>query len=165
MSFLPPSETGAVHVRAADAEVIGAPPTTIRLLVDAHSADGAMSTQRVTLGPGADGATPHHHAGSAELFYVLSGTVQVLAGEQVLTATEGDVLVVPAGQVHAFAAAPGESADLLIVIAPGVERFEYFRLLARVLSGQASRQELLDTQERFDTWFTDSEAWRAARAG
>lgn len=164
MSLLPPGD-GAVHVRAADAEVIGAPPTMIRLLVDAHTADGALSTQRVTLGPGADGAAPHHHARSAELFYVISGTVQVLAGERVLTATEGDVLVVPAGQVHAFAAPPGEPADLLIVIAPGVERFEYFRLLARVLTGQADRQELLDTQERFDTWFDDSAAWRAARAG
>ncbi len=28
--------------------------------------------QRVTLLDGADGANPHHHASSAELFYVLS---------------------------------------------------------------------------------------------
>ncbi|BCJ35432.1 cupin [Actinocatenispora thailandica] len=163
MSLLPPGENGAVLVRAAEAEAVGAPPTMVRLLVDAHAADGALSTQRVTLGRGADGAAPHHHRGSVELFYVLSGTAQLLAGDQVLTASEGDVALVPAGQLHAFAAAPGEPADLLIVIAPGVERFEYFRLLARVATGQADRQELLDAQERFDTWFADSAAWRAAR--
>jgi mannose-6-phosphate isomerase-like protein (cupin superfamily) len=163
MSLLPPGENGAVLVRAAEAETVGAPPTMVRLLVDAHAADGALSTQRVTLGPGADGATPHHHRGSAELFYVLSGSAQLLAGDHVLTAGEGDVVVVPAGQVHAFAAAPDEPADLLIVIAPGVERFEYFRLLARVATGQSDRAELVAAQERFDNWFDDSPAWRAAR--
>ncbi len=52
-------------VRSADAEVVGRAPTTVRLLADASASGGALSTQRVTL---ADGAKPHHHANSAELF-------------------------------------------------------------------------------------------------
>jgi hypothetical protein len=48
------------------------------------------------------------------------------------------------------------------VITPGVERFGYFRLLARVLQGQATPDELL-AQDRYDNYFLDSPEWRAAR--
>jgi mannose-6-phosphate isomerase-like protein (cupin superfamily) len=57
------------------------------------------------LAGGAAGATPYHHAGSSELFYVVSGAPQMLADERVLTARAGDLVVVPPDMVHAFAAA------------------------------------------------------------
>ena len=62
---------------------------------------------------------PHHRASSAELFYVLSGAIQLLADDRLLGAGEGDPAVVPPGLPHAFAAARGSDADLLIVITPG----------------------------------------------
>jgi hypothetical protein len=40
------------------------------------------------------------------------------------------------------------------------DRFEYFRLGDRVIKGQASPQEILDSQERFDNHFIDSPTWR-----
>lgn len=54
---------------------------------------------------------------------------------------------------------PGHPADLLIVIAPGIDRFEYFRMLERVALGTLPRHSLLREQERFDTWFLSSPAW------
>lgn len=66
---------------------------------------------------------------------------------------------------HAFGAAPGENADLLIVIAPGVERFEYFRHLERIAYGKVPPQSLLDLQELYDTYFQKSAVWDKARAG
>ena len=85
MTHIDSSDGAAVLVRAADAEVIGFPPQTVRLLADSSSTGGHLSTQRVTLAGGADGANPHHHASSAELFYVLSGSVQLLAGDALST--------------------------------------------------------------------------------
>jgi hypothetical protein len=67
MSLITPDFDESVIVRSAKAEVIGQAPTTIRLLADSSSTGGALSTQRVTL---ADGAKPHHHSNSAELFYM-----------------------------------------------------------------------------------------------
>ncbi|MEV0145083.1 MULTISPECIES: cupin domain-containing protein [unclassified Nonomuraea] len=163
MSLVVPSFSESVIVRSAEAEVIGRAPTTIRLLADSGSTGGALSTQRVTLTDGADGAKPHHHAGSAELFYVLDGTAQLLSGEQVVTAERGDLVVVPPNVAHAFAAAPGEDADLLIVITPGVERFEYFRHLERIAYGKVPPESLLDVQELYDTYFRTSEIWDRAR--
>jgi len=82
----------------------------------------------------------------------------------VLTLQAGDLAVVPPAVAHAFAAPPAATADLLIVITPGVERFEYFRLLARFAQGQATLDDLLAVQDRFDNHFLDSPEWRAARS-
>ncbi|MFD9572020.1 cupin domain-containing protein [Streptomyces sp. NPDC059982] len=163
MSFAVPSFDESVVVRSADAETTGAAATTIRLLADSSATGGALSTQRVTLLDGANGAAPHHHSRSAEMFYLLDGTAQLLSGEQLVTAERGDLVIVPPGTDHAFAAAPGENADLLIVITPGIERFEYFRHLERIAYGKVPPESLLDVQELYDTYFTRSETWTLAR--
>ena len=159
MSLISPDFDESVIVRSAEAEVIGRAPSTVRLLADSSSTGGALSTQRVTLKDGADGARPHRHDGSAELFYMIEGTAHFLSGEQVVTARTGDVVIVPPGVAHAFAAAPGEDADILIVITPGVERFEYFRHLERIAYGKVPPESLLDVQELYDTYFLHSAAW------
>jgi quercetin dioxygenase-like cupin family protein len=165
MTHIDSSDGAALLVHAADAEVIGHHPQTIRLLADSSATGGHLSTQRVTLADGADGAKPHHHANSAELFYVLGGSVELLAGDRLLTAREGDLAVVPPGLPHAFAATRASDADLLIVITPGVERFEYFRHLARIAAGQQPPESLLEVQALYDTFFEHSPAWERARAG
>ena len=165
MSHINPTEGNAVVVRAAEVERVGYPPQMVRLLADSSATGGQLSAQRVTVADGADGASPHHHSGSAELFYVINGSAQLLAGERLLVAGEGDLAVVPSGLIHAFAAAEGSDADLLIVIAPGVERFENFRHLARIATGQQPPESLLEVQARYDTYFDDSSAWRQVRTG
>jgi quercetin dioxygenase-like cupin family protein len=161
-----PTADDAVVVRGGDAETLGHPAfVTVGLLADAGDTGGALSVVRVSLAEGVDGARPHHHSHSAELFYTLSGQAQVLVGDRVLDAHEGDLLVVPNHLPHAFAAAPGETADLLVVLAPGIDRFEYFRILERVALGEVPAAELVKAQERFDTWFLDSDAWERARSG
>jgi hypothetical protein len=80
----------------------------------------------------------------------------------VIECAEGDVAVVP-GLPHAFAAASARDTDLLIVITPGVERFEYFRQLARIATGQQPPESLLDVQARYDTYFDTSPSWQKAR--
>lgn len=47
----------------------------------------------VVLEPKADGAQPHRHDRSSELFYVLYGEVDVLAGNDILRASQGDTIV------------------------------------------------------------------------
>jgi hypothetical protein len=66
---------------------------------------------------------------------------------------------------HAFGAAPGVRAELLVVLVPGVDRFDYFRALGRIAQGLDSFDSLLPLQERFDVHFLDPSAWRSARRG
>jgi quercetin dioxygenase-like cupin family protein len=153
-----------VVIRAAEAEVLAAGGSSVRLLADSSATGGALSAHLVSIGRGEDGAVPHTHRLSSEMFYVLHGSVEVLAGDQVVTGVEGDLLVVPPGMPHAFAASAGQPGELLIVITPGVERFEYFRHLGRIAAGQVPRESLLEVQDRYDTHFLASAPWQAARS-
>jgi quercetin dioxygenase-like cupin family protein len=158
-----PSFEDAVLVRDADAEVLGMGAVTGRLLADSDATGGALSVMRAALGEGADGALSHTHTKSAELFYVLDGRLQILTGDQVVTAEAGDLAVVPPNMAHAFGAAPGHPAELLILLAPGIERFGYFRLLDRVARGEATIDDILATQDLYDNHFLESPAWQSAR--
>ncbi|MFJ3338582.1 cupin domain-containing protein [Streptomyces sp. NPDC086766] len=163
MSLFVPKFDESVIVRDAGAEVVGRAPTTVKLLADSSATGGALSTVRVTLTDGADGARPHLHNNSAEMFFVLHGAAELLSGDDVVTAGRGDLVVVPPGRPHAFAAVPGSDADLLVVITPGVERFAYFRHLQRIHLGEVTPESLLEVQELYDNHFLHSEAWDGRR--
>lgn len=146
-------------VRATDAEVL--PASGITLLADTERTGGVLTSNRSFMAEGSDGAPPHFHSGAAELFYVLDGTLDVLLGEEVLTVARNDLLVVPAGLPHAFAPAKGDSADVLFVYTPSKPRFEYYRLLERLYTGEADAAELGSTQELYDNHYVDSQVWAA----
>jgi len=161
MSLFVPRFDSSVVVRDADAEVVGGAPVAVKLLADSSASGGALSTVRVTLAEGADGARPHLHHNSAEMFFMLEGEARLLSGDDIVTAERGDLVVVPPGMPHAFAAAPGSAADILIVITPGVERFEYFRHLQRIRLGELTPESLLEVQDLYDNHFLHSPAWAA----
>jgi quercetin dioxygenase-like cupin family protein len=163
MSVIIPNFEHSAIVRGADAEVATAPNVNITLLADSSATGGALSTIKVTLKKGADGARPHRHEKSAEMFYILGGRVELLSGSDVIKAEAGDVIVVPPRLPHAFAAERNSTADLLIIIAPGVERFEYFRQLTRIARGEEPPENLPDVQELYDNYFLRSPEWETAR--
>jgi mannose-6-phosphate isomerase-like protein (cupin superfamily) len=146
-------------VRAADAEVL--PASGITLLADAAGNGGVLTSNRSFMAAGTDGAPPHFHRGAAELFFVLNGTLDVLLGEEIVTVTANDLLVVPAGLPHAFAPAKDAAADVLFVYTPSKPRFDYYRLLERLYIGEADAAELTDTQDRYDNHYVDSPVWTA----
>jgi quercetin dioxygenase-like cupin family protein len=157
---------GVVIVRDADAErhaLSGG--SEMRLLADGPATAGQLSVHRTLLRAGADGASPHHHTMAAELFYVLGGELQVLVGDDVVLAGTGDVVMVPPGLVHAFAAAPGCDAELLAIVTPGAARFDFFRRLARVAAGEEPPGPFVADQPAHDVHPDDSPSWRVAREG
>jgi quercetin dioxygenase-like cupin family protein len=163
MTLIIPSFNEALVVRDADVEVLGLAPLSTRLLADSDATGGVLNIMRTTMGAGIEGARPHTHHQAAELFYLLDGQLQLLAGDQVITASKGDLVMVPPDMAHAFATPPGQAADFLIVQAPGLPRFGYFRLVERLRRGEATLEELLVSQELYDNHFLDSPAWRVAR--
>ncbi|MFI2613670.1 cupin domain-containing protein [Streptomyces sp. NPDC018584] len=131
------------------------------LLADASDTGGAFGANALTLGEGADGARPHFHALSHELFYVASGTAEFLLDGELSTVEEGGLVVVPPRVPHAFGAARGSTVRLLAVLTPGVERFGYFRALGRIQHGLESLDSLRSEQDRYDVHFLPTPApWR-----
>ncbi|QIS20661.1 cupin domain-containing protein [Nocardia terpenica] len=149
--------------RAQDAETLHTEAVSVRLLIDSEEAGGGVSTVEVSMARGADGAAPHYHTRSDELFYVVEGELQVLAGDEIVTVGAGGALVVPKFMPHAFGAAPDSAARILIALMPGVQRFGYFRLLERVARGEATLADLGASQEEYDNHFVDAPRWWAER--
>jgi len=163
MTVLEPGS--GIIVRGDDAEQLDLPANVTTLLAEGADTNGAFSVIRATLEAGADGARPHHHTKATELFFVIDGAIDVLVGEAIVTVRAGDIAVAAPNAMHAFANANAtQSADILIVFGPGIERFDYFRLLRDIVAGKAAVSELAASQERFDNWFGDSPNWTAHRA-
>jgi mannose-6-phosphate isomerase-like protein (cupin superfamily) len=162
MSLPRPDLHDPVVVTAAEAEELAA--IGHFLLADASATGGALSAHRVRLARGTAGAVPHRHDRSSELFFVLDGCLDVLVGTHVVTARAGDLVVVPPRLPHAFAAHGNDAADALVVLTPGVERFEYLRRVERIRTGRADLDSLQSEQDRYDTHFLVSDAWQRARA-
>ncbi|MEU0072224.1 cupin domain-containing protein [Streptomyces sp. NPDC006332] len=153
-----------VLTRAAGAETTSDPSSVMTLLADSDHTGGRLTSYRSTFAEGAVGAPAHLHTKASESFFVIDGALQVLVGEEITVLDAGDFLVVPPHTPHAFAAAPGRTADVLFVFTPGAGRFDYLRLLGRVMRGEADPQEIKDSAQRFDNHYVDSPVWREALA-
>lgn len=160
--------TSAAVLRAADAVALTSKSHTLQLLLDSSDTGGAVSTHRVLLREGAEGAAPHRHFTTTELFYVLGGAVDLLAGDEVLHTTEGDLVVVPPGVDHAFGATAGGDGELLVMVTPGIDRFGFFHAVHEVITGKADRSILVGSDERYDNHTARPpalEGWRRGRPG
>lgn len=165
MTGTPTFDGTAAVATAADAEVFALGDAMLQLLLDASHTGGALSAHRCRLPDGTVGANPHQHLTATELFYVLSGEADLLAGSRLIRAREGDLVVVPPASAHAFAAAPGHTAELFVVITPGIERFDFFRNLVRVRAGELDLATFMASQSDFDTYPADGGPWNTRPAG
>ncbi|MEU6620300.1 cupin domain-containing protein [Streptomyces litmocidini] len=144
----------ALVVHAEEAERVDLPHGGgFRLLADARDTGGAFGANRLSLGEGAAGAPPHFHARSTELFHVLDGVMRFVLDGRTATVAAGGLVSVPPGTPHSFGAAPGSTAEVLVVLTPGVDRFGYFRSLGRVQHGLETFDALLSAQDRYDVHF------------
>ena len=162
MTVIDSSDGRPVLVRAGETEILGDSPNTMELLADAETTGGLVSAIRSKIGKDTDGPPPHYHNEAAEIFYIIDGGLHVLTGDQVVTVGTADFLLVPPRTPHAFSTPTHTGVDMLI-FKPGAERFDYFRLGNRVRRGEASPQEILDSQDRYDNHFHDSPVWRRFR--
>ncbi|MCY0938302.1 cupin domain-containing protein [Streptomyces sp. H34-S4] len=142
--------------RAADAETVSDNPgSLITLLTDTAE----LTCNTATFEVGAAGAPVHFHTKATEFFHVTEGRLDFLVGDEVHTLVKGDFLAVPAGVKHAFAPAADSTAEVFVGFTPGMGRFDYYRLLGRVRVGEATVQDLIDSQPVYDNHYAESDAW------
>jgi mannose-6-phosphate isomerase-like protein (cupin superfamily) len=100
--------------------------STIReLLAHRNSAIRAQSLAEARLGPGC-ATTPHHHAVTEEIYYILSGTAEMTLGTEMRPVGPGDAIAIPPGLRHTIRnTSPGELV-FLCTCAPGYEHSDTF---------------------------------------
>ena len=133
LAFHPPK-----IVPAGEGEAVGVPfHETEKLLGGAESADGAVF-YLFRVPPRSPGAPPHVHTQEDEWFYVVSGAVSVLNGEDVVALGQGGFAAMTRDHLHAFWNAGEEEAVLLV----GASRGGFEQFFDAVAAGVAENPAL-----------------------
>lgn len=114
-------------VNQQDAEpFVTADGSTIReLLAHRNSAIRKQSLAEARLAPGA-ATTPHHHAVTEEIYYILSGTAAMTLGHETRPVGPGDAIAIPPGCRHSIRNTGPTELVFLCTCAPGYEHTDTF---------------------------------------
>lgn len=104
-----PAEKGLVKWMSGDVYVT---------LAQAGSTDGAVGFTDCWVPPG-NGPVAHVHRSADESFYLISGSMEFLNGDQTFVADPGDFVFVPRGTRHRFRNIFSERAHMVSFFTPG----------------------------------------------
>ena len=100
--------------------------STIReLLAHRNSSIRQQSLAEARLAPGA-ATTPHHHAVTEEIYYMLVGEAEMTLGEETRAVGPGDAIAIPPGERHTIRNTGTEELVFLCTCAPGYEHDDTF---------------------------------------
>ena len=121
--------------------------------VTGKNTDGHFGLFEYTMEPNTAGPGRHIHRETAEIFYVVEGEIEIIIGDETVTAQAGATALVPTEAVHAFANVSSQRAMLLIMFCPADSRDKYFEGLAELTKdGQRPDPEaLLELMRQHDT--------------
>ena len=100
--------------------------STIReLLAHRNSSIRQQSLAEARLGVGC-ATTPHHHAVTEEIYYILSGTAAMTLGDETRPVGPGDAIAIPPGARHTIRNTGSTELVFLCTCAPGYEHTDTF---------------------------------------
>lgn len=144
----------AVVVRRDEQRAAGRDPTSrVRFIALGSQTNEDYGLYEYLLPAGATGASPHYHTGFSESFFMLSGHMSVLSGDERITLSAGELAYVPRTGIHGFDnASDTEPARFLILFVPGAAREGYFDGLAELRAGgrMPTIEEIDELARRFD---------------
>lgn len=86
--------------------------------VTADQTGGSLGFVVGSIPPGG-GPAAHAHSQEDEAFYLLSGELEFLNGDQIFTAEAGDFVFIPRGNRHRFKNIGTETCEMLFLFTPG----------------------------------------------
>src|SRR6476646_5126333 len=114
----------------------------VRFMIDGEETRGGFSLVEHPMSPRALAAPLHRHTREDEYSYVFEGRVGALLGDEVVVASQGDLIFKPRDQWHTFWNASDEPARILEIISPaGFERF-FHELVDLGGGGQGDTEEM-----------------------
>jgi quercetin dioxygenase-like cupin family protein len=114
------SSTGpaALHVGAGGGVTTWFNGDILTTKLTAAQSGGALGLIEATVPPGG-GPAPHIHPNTDETFYLISGELEFLQGERVITAGAGDLVFCPRGITHRFTNTGIQPVRMIFVYTPG----------------------------------------------
>ena len=112
-----------LHRPSDSGDAFWGPGDAYRFLVTGEETGGAYFAMEAIVPPGG-GPPPHIHRNEDETLYVVEGHVEILLGDDVVTAGAGDFVNVPRGEVHRFHNAGDTTMRMILTFTPaGIEKF------------------------------------------
>jgi len=147
----------SVHLATPEnAEAIDLKPlesVTIRILEDGSHTGHRAGLIEASLPPGSGGPPQHIHREHDEMFFVVSGTLRFISGDEQIDVPAGKLVTAPIGTPHTFANPDlTKPATMLCTVTP--DRFvNYFRELgALATSGeQLSPNAIVEVMSHYAT--------------
>lgn len=123
------TKRNALYVPKGAGETIWAAGDVYTIKADAESTDGELMLIEATVPPGS-GPGPHVHNDHVEAFYLISGELEFLNGDETVAAEAGSFFYVPRGTRHRFVNRGLHAAKMVFFFLPGgIE--EVFRATGR----------------------------------
>ncbi len=94
-------------------------PMTAVFKADCAETGERYSVSEWWLEPHSEGPHPHQHSDVEQLFYVLEGTISILAGDRWIEAICGTFVRIPRNTNHTFANRTDQQAGMLNLDIPG----------------------------------------------
>lgn len=132
----PPAQThvhedGEIHAdhpnvirRMADFQPVDQPFVPTNKMLSSHENAAGLLFYETILAPRSAGAPPHIHDDEEEFFYVVSGTLDAMSGEDVIRLEAGDFAALLPGTPHMFWNGSDSETKMIMVVAGG--EFEAF---------------------------------------
>ncbi|HEX6348800.1 MAG TPA: cupin domain-containing protein [Candidatus Dormibacteraeota bacterium] len=154
-------ETGFGELIAAgEGRLVGSGAISLRVKVESAETGGAFALVEVVMQPQLwEGPAPHIHHSGSETFYVIEGTLKMLAGGDVVQATAGTCVHVPAGTVHAFSNPGHGPVRFLQMLAPGSLLTMVEEITSLVAAGIQDRAQIAAIFRRHESEQVPSESW------
>jgi quercetin dioxygenase-like cupin family protein len=137
-------------VRRNEGKQINLGPTKLLVKEDGIFTRNTLSFIEVEVQPGFNLPPKHIHRGFEELFYILEGELEFIAGDEVINASSGDQITIPSGVAHTYGNKSGNSAKLLIIHTnPMAKYFEEVEALIK--QGIPASQAVVQPTSKYNT--------------
>jgi mannose-6-phosphate isomerase-like protein (cupin superfamily) len=117
-SAVDPRTSGAIHLPAGQGPTVWFGDAIYTFKASGQATNGALTFTEASEPPGG-GPPPHIHEATDEAFYVMSGQLEFLSGEETFLAGDGAFVFIPRGTRHRFRNVGLHAARLLFLFIPG----------------------------------------------
>ena len=117
----------ALHVPAGTGVTKWVSGDVYEVKATAESTNGSLGFIDARVPPG-NGPVAHVHNSNDESFYIVSGALEILNGDQTFVAEPGAFVFVPRGTRHRFRNIGGEETHLVFLFAPGGPETQFVQL-------------------------------------
>ena len=142
----------AIVIQAGEGKAVSLRGTRVAYKAEGERPGGGPTVLELTAAPGFNPGD-HVHSRIEEIFYVVEGEFQIRAGDRMLRARPGDLVLVPPGVPHSIGNPDGGPAKAVLMISPAGVQERYFKELAELLArpGPPEVPAIGELRKRYDT--------------